>query len=95
VGLGYRLGGAEAPTLEISGENLMAEKIVQAARRFGVPVVEDAGLAEALKCVKPDEQIPDKLFEAVAAVLNQIEAKNLVTNSRKGLSIECLSKKFG
>ena len=74
VGLSYHPGKESAPTVEVKGENLSADRIVLAARRFGVPVVEDNGLAAALSSVELDQQIPESLFEAVAVVLNRVEA---------------------
>ena len=74
VGLAYLPGQDGAPSVEVKGEDLIAEKIVQTAHRFGVPVVEDRNLARALNSLELDQQIPESLFEAVAVVLNQIEA---------------------
>ena len=74
IGLAYLPGRESAPSVEVKGEDLVAERIVQTAHRFGVPVVEDRSLARALNGLELDQQIPESLFEAVAVVLNQIEA---------------------
>ena len=75
VGLSYDGLEHEAPTLEVKGEQLFADKIVKTAKRYGVPVVEHRELARVLAALDVGEQIPEKLFEAVAIVLNQIESK--------------------
>lgn len=74
VGLEYPRGAA-APTVAVQGEHLMADQIVRLARRFGVPVVERPALAQALSGMNLDEQIPERLYEAVALVLREIEKR--------------------
>ena len=75
MGLSWDERADEAPAVEIKGDNAMAERIVQTARRFGVPVVEDPSLARSLRPLEPGQGIPARLFEAVAAVLNSIERR--------------------
>jgi flagellar biosynthesis protein len=81
VGLSYRAAENRAPLLEIKGDELLAERIVKAAERFGIPVVENADLARALKALEAGQEIPESLFEAVAIVLNRIELKLAPKNS--------------
>ncbi len=76
VGLEYaRVAGSAAPTVAVQGEHLMADQIVRVARRFGVPVVERPALAQALSGIDLDQQIPERLYEAVALVLREIEKR--------------------
>ena len=82
IGLAYLSSQDSAPTVEVKGEDLIAERIVRTAQRFGVPVVEDRTLARALSGLELDQQIPESLFEAVAVLLNQIEAS---TNRKPGV----------
>lgn len=60
------------PSLALKGEFLLADRVVEVARRFGVPVVEDAGLAQALSPLEIDQKIPEKLYRAVAVLLNYL-----------------------
>jgi flagellar biosynthesis protein len=65
----------DAPVVEIKGDELIADEIVRAAQRFGVPIIEDPELAKALNALEVDQEIPAELFEAVAIALNEIEKR--------------------
>lgn len=73
VGLQYGGQQGETPLLTVKGEALRADEIVRIAKRFGIPVVEHPQLAETLSRVEIDRPIPERLFEAVAIVLNALE----------------------
>ena len=75
VGLEYHPARDDAPLVAVNGENLVADQIVGIARRFGIPVVDDPQLAQALAKVELDTEIPENMFEAVAILLNQLKAK--------------------
>ena len=64
-----RYDGPDAPRVVASGRNLVAEKILEAARESGVPVREDAVLAQALETLELDTEIPPELYKAVAEAL--------------------------
>ena len=74
VGLNYRGTAEDVPSLGVKAEYLLADKVVQAASRFGVRVVEDPGLAQALSPLDLDQRIPEKLYRAVAVLLNRLGA---------------------
>ena len=67
VALSYDEVGA--PTVTASGDGLIAEAIIERAREFDVPVVEDAKLAQLLSSVPLGEEIPVELYQAVAEIL--------------------------
>lgn len=58
-----------APRVVAKGEGWIAEAIVEAARRAGVPVRDAGTLAPALLRVELDSAIPPALYVAVAEVL--------------------------
>lgn len=58
-----------APTVTASGEGLLADKIMQRAHDFNVPVIEDAKLAHLLSSVPIGDDIPVELYQAVAEIL--------------------------
>lgn len=58
-----------APRVVASGRGVVAENIVRKAREAGIPIHEDAALAEALCRLKLDTEIPPELYLAVAQVL--------------------------
>ena len=62
-------GGEGAPKVVATGQGLIAERIVAAAREAGVPIRQDAALAEALAKLDLGREIPDDLYTAVAEAL--------------------------
>jgi type III secretion system FlhB-like substrate exporter len=61
-----------APVVVSSGHGAVADLIERAAHDFGVPVVHDVPLAEALGQLQAGDEIPEALYEAVAAVLGEL-----------------------
>jgi type III secretion system FlhB-like substrate exporter len=61
-----------APTVISAGEGSLAERIERAAFDYGIPVVRDVPLADALSELHVGDQIPEALYDAVAAVLNEV-----------------------
>ncbi|MFA6266640.1 MAG: EscU/YscU/HrcU family type III secretion system export apparatus switch protein [Pseudolabrys sp.] len=61
-----------APRVTGIGQGEMAERIVEIARHHGVPLVENPQLAAALAKLPLDQEIPEKLYRAVAEVLSYI-----------------------
>jgi flagellar biosynthesis protein len=61
--------GEEAPQVVASGAGDVARRIVEAAHAAGVPVREDAALAEALSHLDVGRMIPPELYTAVAEAL--------------------------
>ena len=59
-----------APRVVASGENRMAERIVETAVEAEIPIVEDAALVSALLLLELGEEIPTELYQAVAKVLS-------------------------
>jgi len=64
-----RYHGEGAPEVVAAGAGHIAARIVEEARRAGVPVREDAALAEALAKLDIGTEIPPELFAAVAEAL--------------------------
>jgi len=70
VALRHRRESDEAPRLLAKGTGEAAARIRSAARRAGVPIVQNVDLARAVaRLVDVGEEIPPELFEAAAAVL--------------------------
>jgi flagellar biosynthetic protein FlhB len=73
VALRYRAAENVAPRVVAKGAGELAEKIKDAARRAGVPIVERRALARALfRAVKLGAEIPPALYRAVAEILAYI-----------------------
>lgn len=67
--------GDQAPVLVARGEGMLAKRIVEAARAYGIPVLRDVPLARAIHELDVGEEIPEALYEAVALVLREAEAE--------------------
>lgn len=72
VALEYRRGRDTAPRVTASGRGPIAEQIVAVALERGVPVHEDAPLAEMLGKLDIDSPIPAEAFVTVAAILSYV-----------------------
>jgi flagellar biosynthesis protein len=57
------------PRVVAAGRGEVARRIVEEARAAGVPVRDDAGLAEALVALELDTEVPEELWAAVAEAL--------------------------
>ena len=64
-----RYEGTGAPKVVAAGRGLIAEKILAAAKEAGVPIREDAALAEALSGLELGREVPEELWVAVAEAL--------------------------
>ena len=73
VALKYEIGSKYAPKVLAKGVDEIAQRIKEIAVKHGVPLHEDVELARALyKFCEVGEEIPTKLFKAVAQVLAYI-----------------------
>ena len=68
VALKYDQDGTSAPKVIAKGKGAIAEKILEKANEFEVPIFQNKALAESLLSLDVDEQIPPNLYKAVAEV---------------------------
>ena len=59
----------QAPKIVATGKGILADKIVDVAQKEGVPVHEDAPLANTLSKLQIGDMIPPELYEVVAEIL--------------------------
>jgi flagellar biosynthesis protein len=69
VALRYTPGEDEAPRLAAKGRGHAAEKIVELARRHGVPIRQDRNLVQVLSRLDLEQEIPPHVYKAVAEIL--------------------------
>ncbi len=72
VALQYDEQTMNAPKVTAKGQLTMAERIVALAKKNGVPIMRNVGLAQSLYEVEIGRDIPEDLYEAVAEVLNWV-----------------------
>jgi flagellar biosynthesis protein FlhB len=64
-----------APQILAQGEGALAQRMIDAARAYGIPIVRDIPVAHALKELAVGEEIPEELYEAVAEILREVWAQ--------------------
>ena len=67
VALQYGAGNA-APIVVASGMGHLAEKIVDVAADYGVPIYEDDSLATMLTQLELGQEIPEELYRAIVEI---------------------------
>lgn len=72
VAIRYDQATMEAPTVVAKGAELIAAQIRRLAQESHVPVVHDVALARALYELEVGAEIPEELYNAVAAVLQWV-----------------------
>lgn len=65
-----------APKVTARGRGLVAEKIIELARKHDVPIKSDPALVQILSELELEEQIPAELYKAVAEILAFVYAVN-------------------
>ncbi len=76
VALKYLRGEDEAPRVVAKGRGAVAEKILELARRHGIPVHPDTDLVEVLVKLELNDLIPPELYKAVAEILSHLYRMN-------------------
>ncbi|TMM00758.1 MAG: hypothetical protein E6G10_15025 [Actinobacteria bacterium] len=64
-----RYDGTGAPKVVAAGRGEIARRIIEEARAAGVPIRDDAALADALARLELQAEIPEELWLAVAETL--------------------------
>jgi flagellar biosynthesis protein len=74
--LRYDRGKESAPRLVAKGKGAVAERILEIARRNGIPIREDRELVQMLSSLDLYQEIPAELYKAVAEILAFIYSLN-------------------
>jgi flagellar biosynthesis protein len=67
--LRYRPDRDRAPRLAAKGSGAVAEKIIEVARRHGIPIQEDPALIQVLAGLDLNQEIPPAVYLVVAEIL--------------------------
>ncbi len=76
VALRYDAPEIDAPRITAAGSGAVADRILELARRHGVPVREDRALVEILAKLEVGSEIPPQLYHVVAGVLAYVYRVN-------------------
>ena len=74
----------DAPKVVASGRGILAEKIIEKAQEFDVPIHKDDKLADTLSRLEIGEMIPPELYEVVAEVLLFVDKVDKIKGKVKG-----------
>jgi flagellar biosynthesis protein len=69
VALAYSSDSGKAPVVTALGRGLVAEKILERAKEFNIPIVSDSLLAHTLNQLNIGEEIPKEFYAIVAQIL--------------------------
>jgi flagellar biosynthesis protein len=69
IALKYEQNKDSAPKVVAKGRGWIAERIIELARKHGVPLKENQALVEVLSKLEIYEEIPVELYKAVAEIL--------------------------
>lgn len=69
IAVALEYDGDNAPRVTASGHHEVADKIIELAKRHGVPLQQDKELVEILAQLPTGEEIPEELYRAVAEVI--------------------------
>jgi flagellar biosynthesis protein len=81
--LKYEKEGDRVPIIVAKGKGIIAEKIMQKAGEFGIPLFKNELLADSLLNVNIDEDIPPQLYKAVVEVFVWLAKAENVAASKK------------
>ena len=74
--LRYAQGKDAAPRLLAKGKGTVADRILEIARRNGIPIREDRELVQVLASLDLYQEIPPELYKAVAEILVFLHSLN-------------------
>ncbi|MFQ5740289.1 MAG: EscU/YscU/HrcU family type III secretion system export apparatus switch protein [Acidobacteriota bacterium] len=87
VALRYDPDHSGAPRVTAKGEGLLAEKLIEIAKKHGVPIREDRNLVQVLSQLDLDREIPPQLYVAVAEILAFVYRVSTSLQEETGLAL--------
>lgn len=69
IAVALEYDGSNAPKVSAKGMGDLAEQILELARQHNIPLQADSELVEILAQINLGDEIPDKLYYAVAEVI--------------------------
>ena len=84
VALAYEQNKHRAPKVLAKGEGLIAQKIIEKAKEYDIPLFQSKALVDSLIHLEIDEEIPPELYKAVVVLfiwLYKTEQKTQISHS--------------
>jgi flagellar biosynthesis protein len=72
VALAYDKSKNSAPTVTAKGKGKTAQKIIELAEEYDIPIKKDEDLVALLSKIELDKEVPDAMYKAVAEVFSFI-----------------------
>jgi flagellar biosynthesis protein len=82
IALEYKPGDDHAPRVTAKGTGRLAERIIEMARKHGIPVKDDPDLVEVLSRLDLHDEIPPELYVVVAELLAFVYRLNHYKSSK-------------
>lgn len=76
VAIHYDKNTDNAPKIVAKGKGILAEKIIELAKKNDIPIHEDADLIEILSKLDLGQEIPPELYKLIAEILVYIYKSN-------------------
>lgn len=76
VALRYDNTKEAAPRVVAKGNQMVAERIIEIAEEYGIPIHRDADLVNILNTIELDQEIPLEVYSVVAEVFAYIYRMN-------------------
>ncbi|MEK4823616.1 EscU/YscU/HrcU family type III secretion system export apparatus switch protein [Niallia sp. FSL W8-0951] len=84
IALTYEQQKHASPTVIAKGKGVIAEQILERAKKENIPIQEDPSLVELLSKLNINEQIPEDLYMTVAEVFAFIYALEKEVTEKEG-----------
>lgn len=72
VALKYDFDTGVAPKVKAKGQGIIAENIIEEAKKNSVPIYQNKPLTQMLMVIEIEQEIPPDLYQAVAEVLSYV-----------------------
>ncbi|MCP3941190.1 MAG: flagellar biosynthesis protein FlhB [Desulfobacteraceae bacterium] len=76
VALKYDRQKEDAPRIVAKGQGLVAQNIIELAKKNNIPIKDDPDLIEVLSSLEINEEIPSEIYVAVAELLAFVYSMN-------------------
>ena len=88
IALKYDVAENTAPVVVAKGQGIIADNILEAAKKNYVPVYQNKALTQMLMAIEIDREIPPDLYQAVAEVLSYVYRADKLLGISKSFDVK-------